>query len=91
MEILKKDAKTGEVLEKICFVNGDEVEYELVKQNRIAGVENYDLFFDDHCFLIKIGVKQMHLSENLCLWIANNYNHLDFNNHEVVGELEDVV
>lgn len=29
MKILKKDAKTGEVLEEICFVDGEEVSYEL--------------------------------------------------------------
>ena len=32
MEILKKDAKTGEVIEKICFVDGDKVRYEIVGQ-----------------------------------------------------------
>ena len=36
MDILKKDAKTGEVLEKICFVDGDKVKYKLENSNDIS-------------------------------------------------------
>lgn len=39
MEILKKDVKTGEVLEKICFVDGEEVKYELHENDGLNVVQ----------------------------------------------------
>lgn len=31
--VIKKNTKTGEILEKIVFVSGSEVEYELILDN----------------------------------------------------------
>jgi hypothetical protein len=36
IDILKKDIKTGEILEKICFVDGDKVKYELANIEDIS-------------------------------------------------------
>lgn len=60
MDILKKDAKTGEVLEKFCFVDGSIVRYEFDNPEEISdGYHTFDELYEHRTVLFIVLCKRL--------------------------------
>ena len=59
----------------------------MIKYRKINPIktETYEVALDDHCLVVKVGEKILHLSEAMTKWITENRKHIDFEKQEWRG------
>jgi hypothetical protein len=75
MDILKKNAKTGEVIEKICFVNGDEIKYEFAEPDNVSdGFHTFKELYE-HRFALYIALcKRLRVNAMNKVWRSKKHS-----------------